>query len=116
MKSIKFRCVLALIFVIAFAVSAFAGAQDFTLVNNTGRDIYVINISPTKTNDWEEDVLGSDILEDGDSVTVHFGLGETRYWDIQAVFKDETSISWYNIDLLETYRVTLNSDATATIE
>lgn len=116
MKSIKFRAFLALICVMAFAVSAFAGAQDFTLVNNTGSDIYVVNISPTKTNDWEEDILGSNILEDGDSVTVHFGIGDTRYWDIQAVFKDETSISWYNIDLLETYKVTLNSDATATLE
>ena len=116
MKSMKLRALLGFIMVMVFAVSAFGGAQDFVLVNNTGYDIYIINISPTNTNDWEEDVLGSDILENGDSVTVRFGVGNTRYWDIQAVFKDESSISWYKIDLLETYAVTLNGDGSATLE
>lgn len=112
----KFRSVLAVIFVLAFSTAAFAGAQDFVLINNTGDDIYVINISPSKSNDWEEDILGSDILEYGESVRVNFGAGRTRYWDIQAVFEDESTISWYGIDLLETSVVTLNKDGTATLE
>ncbi|MBQ7733847.1 MAG: hypothetical protein IJT58_07505 [Synergistaceae bacterium] len=116
MKSVKFRALLGLVFIIVFAGTAFAGAQDFVLVNRTGYDIYVVNISPTKTNDWEEDILGSDILENGEEVQVRFGIGNTRYWDIQAIFEDESSISWYGIDLLETFKVTLRRDGTAELE
>ena len=113
----KATCVLlGFIMAVIFAGMSFAGAQDFILVNNTGADIYVINISPSSTNDWEEDILGSDVMDDGEAVTVRFGVGSTRYWDIQAVFGDGSSISWYGIDLLETYRVTLNGDGTALLE
>lgn len=110
------RVALGIIMAVLFAGMAFAGAQDFVLVNNTGADIYVVNISPTSTNDWEEDILGSDILEDGEEVRVNFGVGRTRYWDIQAVFEDDSTISWYKIDLLETSRVTLARDGTAYLE
>lgn len=110
------RVALGIIMAVLFAGMAFAGAQDFVLVNNTGADIYVVNISPTSTNDWEEDILGSDILENGEEVRVNFGVGRTRYWDIQAVFKDESTISWYKIDLLETSRVTLSANGTAYLE
>ncbi len=116
MRNIKFRVLLVAMFVLAVAGVAFAGAQDFVLVNKTGRDIYVINISPSSTNDWEEDVLGSDILENGESVTVRFGSGRTKYWDLQAVFEDESSISWYKINLLETSEITLYADGTAELE
>lgn len=116
MKSAKIRALLGLVFVMAFAGMAFAGAQDFVLVNRTGYDIYVVNISPTKTNKWEEDILGSDILENGEEVQVRFGVGNTRYWDIQAIFEDESSLSWYGIDLLETYRVILRPDGGAELE
>lgn len=105
-------------FIIAalFAGISFAGSQDFTLLNNTGADIYTVNVSPSSSGDWEEDIMGSDILEAGESVTIRFNVGSTRYWDIQAIFQDGTSISWYNIDLLETYTVTLNRDGTAELE
>ncbi len=115
MKSIT-RVLLGFIAALILAGISFAGPQDFTLVNNTGADIYTVNISPSSTGDWEEDVMGSDILEAGESVTVRFSVGSTRYWDIQAIFRDGTSISWYNIDLLETYTVTLNGDGTADLE
>lgn len=112
----KVYALLAVIFVFAFAGMAFSGAQDFVLVNNTGADIYTVNISPSGVNDWEEDILGSDVLENGESVTVTFGLGNTALWDIQAIFKDGSSISWYEINLLEVARVTLLGDGTATLQ
>lgn len=112
----KVYALLAVIFVFAFAGTAFSGAQDFVLVNNTGADIYTVNISPSGVNDWEEDILGSDVLENGESVTVTFGLGNTALWDIQAIFKDGSSISWYEINLLEVARVTLLGDGTATLQ
>ena len=116
MRHSKLLAVLGVIFVFAFVSMAFAGAQDFILVNNTGADIYVVNISPSGVNDWEEDILGRDVLENGESVTVTFGLGNTALWDIQAVFQDGTSISWYEINLLEVSKVTLLGDGTATLQ
>ena len=107
---------LAALFVMAYASVAFAGAQDFVLVNNTGFPIYKVNVSAASTNSWEEDILGSDILPNGSSVRVNFGAGNTQYWDIQAIFEDGSSLAWYNIDLLSTYQVTLNNDGTATLQ
>lgn len=116
MKNVKVCAVLASLFVMAFAVSAFAGAQDFILVNSTGFDIYVLNVSPSNTNDWEEDILGSDVFENGETTRVRFGNDDARYWDLRAEFEDKTSISWYNIDLFEVSRITLHRDGTATLE
>ncbi|MBQ9376617.1 MAG: hypothetical protein IJU05_02285 [Schwartzia sp.] len=107
---------LAALFVMAFASVAFAGAQDFILVNNTGFPIYKVNVSAASTNQWEEDILGSQILNNGESLQVNFGVGNQQYWDINAVFEDGSSIAWYGIDLLSVARVTLNNDGTATLE
>ena len=107
---------LAALFVMALSSVAFAGAQDFTLVNNTGYPIYKVNVSAASTNSWEEDVLGSAILPNCSSVHVPFGFGNQQYWDIQAIFEDGSSIAWYGIDLLSTYQVTLNNDGTASLQ
>ena len=118
MKKIKSLRIffLAALFVMAFASVAFAGAQDFTLVNNTGYPIYKVNVSAASTNNWEEDILGSDILANGEAVHVTFGVGNQQYWDINAVFEDGSSLSWYGIDLLSVAQVTLNNDGTATLQ
>ena len=107
---------LVLLFATLSAGAAFAGGQDFVLVNNTGADIYVVNISPSDSNDWEEDVLGSEVLGNGEYVTVRFNVGNQRDWDIQAIFENGSSISWYDIDLLSTSVVTLNGNGTASLE
>lgn len=118
MKNLKaFKVlVLAAMLVMAYASVAFAGAQDFVLVNNTGYPIYYVNVSPSGTSDWEEDILGSTVLMSGESVQVNFGAGSTQYWDIQATFEDGSGLAWYNIDLLSTYQVTLNGDGTASLQ
>ena len=98
------------------SAAAFAGPQDFVLVNNTGYPIYYVNVSPSNSDSWEEDIMGADILQNGDAVRISFNVGNQQYWDIQAVFEDESSISWYKIDLLQASQVTLNGDGTASLE
>ena len=107
---------LAALFVMALSSVAFAGAQDFVLVNNTGYPIYKVNVSAASTNSWEEDILGSQILGNGEAIQVNFGVGNQQYWDINAIFEDGSSIAWYGIDLLSVAQVTLNNDGTATLE
>ena len=115
LKSLKVLFLTAL-FVMSLCSVAFAGAQDFVLVNNTGFPIYKLNVSAASTNSWEEDILGSDILPNGQGIRVNFGAGKQQYWDIQAIFEDGSGLAWYNIDLLSVAKVTLNNDGSATLE
>ena len=115
LKALKVLFLTAL-FAMAMSAVAFAGAQDFVLVNNTGYPIYKVNVSAASTNSWEEDILGSSVLMNGESIRVNFGAGNTQYWDIQAIFEDGSALAWYGIDLLSTYQVTLNNDGTATLQ
>lgn len=83
--------------------------QDFTLVNRTGYDISEVYVSPSKADDWEEDVLGDDILEDGDHATITFSrAGKTCMWDLKVVYSDDDSSAvWHDINLCRVERVTL---------
>lgn len=113
-KSLKVMLLTAL-FTLAMASVAFAGPQDFTLVNKTGHTIYVVNISASTTDDWEEDVLGSQLLHHGESLEVSFDAGNQQHWDIQVTFEDGSTLSWMDIDLFAVYQITLNSDGSASL-
>ncbi|MDK9697164.1 MAG: hypothetical protein OEL76_12285 [Siculibacillus sp.] len=59
---------LASAFISPSSLSAQQARQDFVLANATGYDVSHVFVSPTKSNEWEEDVLGKDLLEDGDAI------------------------------------------------
>jgi len=40
------------------------------IVNNTGFSLYYIYASPAESDDWGDDLLGDDMLEDGDYITI----------------------------------------------
>ena len=46
------------------ASPALAAEQDFSLVNATGYEISELYVAPSQTSDWQEDVLGQDVLAD----------------------------------------------------
>ena len=102
---------IALIFSVALTGTAFAGRQDFTLVNLTGRDIINLYITPSDTFYWDNDILGLDILENGDSTHIRFSRKETdRYWDMKAIFSDGNDWVWEDIDLFSVSLITLRFD------
>jgi hypothetical protein len=100
--------------------AVWAGAQDFVLNNATGVDIYELYVSPASTDDWQEDVLGVDVLEDGDSVEISFDRDEdAAYWDLMVVDSEGDNIQWYRLKLTEISEVTLrikNGKAIAEVE
>ncbi len=104
------------VLMVACASVSFAGVQDFTLVNNTGRVIHQINVSASNSDYWYDDILGSDVLMNGDGTEVTFGDSDERYWDIRAIFDDGSDIYWQNIDLFNVIQVTLNSNGTASLD
>lgn len=100
------------LFVMVFALCASsASAQDvrnITVVNQSGQAIMQLFISPTDTEDWEEDVLGDDVLGHGESVNIRFrGKVQTCIYDILAINEDEDQYLLEAIDLCETYTVTI---------
>ena len=98
-------------------VPAVAGKQDFVLVNKTGLTISEVYVSASKSNEWEEDVLGRDVLEDDTYVTIRFtGAEKQCTFDIKIVDEDGDELFWTNIDLCRAERVTLKPKAVAIIE
>jgi hypothetical protein len=103
-----------------YAIPAVAqqARQDFVLVNRTGYELREVYVSPTKSNEWEEDVLGQDTLEDGKRVTIRFKRAtRTCRWDLKVVYSaDDSNAVWRNINLCEVERVTIrynrNTDTT----
>jgi hypothetical protein len=94
-------------------------ALDFVLVNDTGYTIDKIFVSPSKTEEWGEDVMGQDQLEDGKSVKIHFNRAHEKdtKWDIKVVFTDNENRYWTNLDLSTISEVTIHykdDHATAT--
>ena len=85
------------------------GAQDFTLVNQTGVEIDKVYISPHDADDWEEDILGKDTLPSGESVEIKFSREETAAnWDLRIEDKEGNAIEWENLDLLKISKLTLH--------
>jgi hypothetical protein len=115
MKSVFFAAALGL-FAVGFAgpsagvASAAEARQDFTLVNKTGYDISAVYVSPAKSSDWEEDVLGKDTLDDGDSWNIKFHRAtKTCKWDLKVVYLDDDSEAiWGGIDLCAVSKITIH--------
>ena len=80
--------------------SAAAGQQDFTLINSTGYTLNEVYVSPSKINDWEEDVLDVDILKDGQRTEIAFDRKtDACLWDLKVVYDDGESAEWDAINL-----------------
>ena len=83
--------------------------QDFTLVNKTGYVLSELYVSPTATEDWQNDVLGQDILDDGQTVNITFQRAtKTCNWDLKVVYEeDDSSAVWHKIDLCSVSKITI---------
>lgn len=83
--------------------------QDFKLVNKTGYELKALYVSPSKSDDWEDDILGQDTLADGQAVNVHFGAKtHTCKWDLKVTYSDDDSNAvWHNIDLCTVEKITI---------
>jgi len=88
---------------------AVAGDQDFAVINATGYTISELYVSPVKSNDWEEDILGRDVLTDGERTDITFSRSEDICkWDLKVVYEDDdSSAEWGSLDLCEISVVTL---------
>jgi hypothetical protein len=100
--------------VLVFAVPAGAqdAKQDFKLVNKTGYELKALYVSPSKSDDWQDDVLGQDTLSDGEAVNIHFSpKAKTCQWDLKVTYSDDDSSAvWQKIDLCSVEKITIKYD------
>lgn len=95
----------------ATATAAWAAAQDFTLHNSSGHVIVTLNVSPSDSNQWGPDILGRDVLGDGESAEISFDRNEDQCeWDIRATFDDGAVNDERGINLCETTDVTFTAE------
>lgn len=80
----------------------------FDLVNFTGSNIQAVYLSPGDSTGWEENILGTGILDDGATVDIRFVSNETpALWDLKVVAPTGYYAEWKGLDLRGVSRVTL---------
>jgi hypothetical protein len=108
----KYALAAAAILLAGIAAPALAGTQDFTVLNKTGHPISELYVSASAKDNWEEDVLGRDILADGDRTTIRFAGDESScLWDIKVIYSDGEDASWQGVNLCKVSVVSLSYDA-----
>lgn len=94
--------------VAAISTAAWAAAQDFTIHNNSGHVVVTLNVSPNSSNNWGPDILGREVLANGESAEITFDRNEDEcVWDIRATYDDGDTGDWRGINLCETTDVNL---------
>ena len=98
--------------VVAYAAHAENPALDFTLVNKTGYTIDALFISPTASDEWGEDVLGQDTLDNGQRCKITFHHKETaQFWDMRVNWSDGSEPDvWHKVDLTKYHTITIFYD------
>ena len=85
------------------------GTQDFALINATGYQISQVFVAPSKSEDWEEDVLGQDVLDDGETVNIRFAAKtRTCHYDLKVIYEDGDEAEWRRFDLCTVSRITIH--------
>lgn len=91
---------------------ALAGTQDFTVVNETGLVISELYVSESSNDNWEEDVLGSDVLGNDESTKITFNNyqeGECSF-DIKIVDNHDEAWTVNGVNLCKTSTVTFRRE------
>lgn len=105
----KILAIVAFALLVMTSHGAFAeGKQDFDLVNKTGYRIEKVYVSPNNSDDWEEDVLGKGVMDDGEKVHIRFHRSATGCsWDLKVVYDDGEAAIWHGIDLCSVEKITI---------
>jgi hypothetical protein len=100
---------LATVLFLGHAVPAEALDRRVRIVNETGFTIVRFYGSNTGTDDWQEDILGEDVLPSGSSVIINFddGTGYCKY-DLRAIFDDGDEVTQSGVNICEVGTLTFN--------
>lgn len=90
-----------------FAPVAQAADRNVTIINKSKTVMVAFYASNVGASDWEEDILGQDILKPGQSVKINMndGTGYCRF-DLKAEFDDGSEAIDENVDICTIGEVT----------
>ncbi|KJV06713.1 hypothetical protein VZ95_20595 [Elstera litoralis] len=98
----------AVTFLASAGIAQAQSKQDFRLTNKTGYTIDKVFVAPSKSNDWEEDILGRDVLENGAWVNITFPKkNQVCSYDVKVVYDDSTPAEWHNFNLCEISKISI---------
>ena len=82
--------------------------QNFSVVNATGHIVVTLNVSPTSESEWGPDILGSHVLQPGQTAQVVFDRAESQCnYDIRATYDDNDTSDMRNVNLCQVATVNL---------
>jgi hypothetical protein len=93
----------------ALMIAAPASAEDlvFDLINNSSVTLHELYVSAHDADTWEEDILGTDTLASGETVSVTIADGkDTCDYDLRFVAEDGSELE-RNVDLCKMSSFTL---------
>jgi hypothetical protein len=82
---------------VSTAASAESQLPSIRITNNTGYTVYYVYVSPADSEQWGEDLLGDDVLMNGDyvNITLSQPLSEVNVYDIKLKDKEgDTYTKW----------------------
>ena len=82
--------------------------QNFSVVNATGHVVMTLNVSPTSESEWGPDILGTEVLQPGQTGQVVFDRAESQCnYDIKVTYNDGDTSEMRNINLCQVGTVNL---------
>lgn len=85
--------------IMLFATSSMAADYYVDITNKTGYTIMYMYISPGKSKSWEEDVLGKDVLRNGNTQRVTLNGYSSPIFDIRLKDEDGDTYTFWNVDV-----------------
>ena len=82
-----------------FAASTLAADYYVDITNKTGYTIMYMYISPGKAKNWEEDVLGKNVLRNGATQRVNLNGYNSSIFYIRLEDQDGDSYTFWNVDV-----------------
>ena len=95
----KLRLVVAAVMLLCASAAALAADYYVDITNKTGYTIMYMYVSPAKSDSWEEDVLGDDVLSDGKTQRVTLTGYKSSIFDIRLVDEDGDKYTFWNVDV-----------------
>lgn len=93
------KIVLSLFLTVLCAAALFAFDGYVIVTNDTGYDIFYLYVSHTDASDWGDDVLGNQVLSDGDSFRIDLEDYPSSIFDIHAEDVDGDTYTRWSVDV-----------------
>jgi hypothetical protein len=97
----KLKLIFAAALLLGASAAAVAADYYVEITNKTGYTIMYMYVSPAKSDSWEEDVLGEDVLLDGHKQRVNLNGYKSSIFDIRLVDEDGDKYTFWNVDVSE---------------